>query len=73
MRDMDKPKATPNVGASEFDRVMDEVRMILRDGIDHGFFSATISVQTVRAGRREVLISAGKSYKFSINDDDLPH
>jgi hypothetical protein len=72
MSDLDKNQSGSSVGYHEFDKVMDALRLILIDGIKHGFFSGSISVQSPRSDRREVLISAGKSHKFTIKIDDLP-
>jgi len=58
---------------SEFDKFMREFRGILIDGIKHGFFAGEITVRTPRSDRREILISVGKSYKYTIKIDDLPH
>lgn len=72
MDEIDKPQAGPRAGSRAFDKLMDEIRAILIDGIKHGFFNGEIVVEKGRAGRREVLISAGKSYRHLIELDDLP-
>ena len=70
---MDKHSTFPSVGDYEFDRLMRELRVILIDGIKHGFFDGEITVRAPRSDRREVLISVGKSYKYTIKIDDLPN
>ena len=69
---MEKLQSGSSAGDREFEKLMFALRLILLDGIKHGFFSGSISVQAPRSDRREVLISAGKSHKFTIRIDDLP-
>lgn len=72
MPNTDKPQTISNASARDFDMLMDQLRVILIDGIKHGFFDSEISVRALRSDRRDVLISAGKSYKYTIRIDDLP-
>ncbi len=72
MSNMAKFKTTSETANREFDTIMEELRLILSDGIEHGFFHAEISVTTPRSDRREVLISAGQSFKYTIRTDELP-
>lgn len=71
MSSIDKVSTRSDAGDCEFDKLMHELHLILRDGIKHGFFHAEISVTTPRSDRREVLISAGKSFKYTIRTDEL--
>jgi hypothetical protein len=41
------------------------------EAIEYGFFDATISVRIVEGKRRELVISAGKSYKFHIPEGEV--
>lgn len=72
MSSMDKVSKITEARDREFDKLVQEFRVLLIDGIKHGFFNAEISVTTPQYGRRQVLISAGKSYKYTIRIDDLP-
>ena len=45
---------------------------IVLDGLSHGFFSCTVTCEIVRDQRREVVIKAGKSRKFTIPEEELP-
>jgi hypothetical protein len=73
MSNMDKITSKPEGAHPEFDKLMHELRGILIDGIKHGFFNGEISVRTPKSDRREVRVSAGKSYQYTIKMDDLPH
>jgi hypothetical protein len=38
----------------------------LLDGVRHGFFEMTVSVETVQSKKRCITIKAGKSYRFIV-------
>lgn len=72
MSNMDKVNIKHESCNREFEKLMDHIRVLLSDGIRQGFFQAGIAVEAVRADRREVRVTAGNSYKFTIRIDDLP-
>ena len=43
------------------------------EGLRHGFFECSISCEIVSGGKRQLMIRAGKSHKFTIREEDLPH
>jgi hypothetical protein len=45
---------------------------VVRDGLRHGHFRCAISSAIGKGNRREVVIEAGKSHKFTIPEDELP-
>jgi len=45
---------------------------IVLDGMRHGFFRCSISSAIGKNNRRELLIEAGKSHKFTIPTEELP-
>jgi len=45
---------------------------LVLDGLQHGFFGYAIDGVIGPGGRRDVVIRAGKSHKFTIPEDDLP-
>ena len=51
---------------------LDHLRSLVVDGLKHGFFDYSISCQIVKGGKRQLVIRAGKSHKFTIPEDDLP-
>jgi hypothetical protein len=52
-----------------FERLLD----IVLDGLRHGHFRCAISSGIGKGNRRELVIEAGKSHKFTIPEDELPH
>jgi hypothetical protein len=50
------------------DRIID----VVLDGLRHGHFRCTISSAIVKNNKRDFVIEAGKSHKFTIPEDDLP-
>ena len=51
---------------------LDRLRDLVVDGVKHGFFEYSISCEIENKGRRQLVIRAGKSHKFTIPEDDLP-
>ena len=51
---------------------LDRLRGLVVDGLKHGFFDISISCEVGNKSRRELVIRAGKSHKFTIPEDDLP-
>ncbi len=51
---------------------LDRLRGLVVDGLKHGFFDYSISCEIGNKGRRQLVIRAGKSHKFTIPEDDLP-
>ena len=51
---------------------LDRLRDLVVDGLKHGFFDYSISCEIENKSRRQLVIRAGKSYKFTIPEDDLP-
>jgi hypothetical protein len=45
---------------------------LIVEGVKHGFFDYSITCETGVNGRRLLIMKAGKSYKFSILESDIP-
>ena len=60
-------------GGPQFREAFDCLLQIVREGLHHGHFRCTISSGIGKGSRRELVIEAGKSYKFTIPEDELPH
>lgn len=48
------------------------LEQVVLDGLLHGHFRCTISSTIAKGNRRELVIEAGKSHKFTIPEDELP-
>ena len=72
MQDDLKQTCVPDSAEPELDKFLDQLRTEVIGGLHHGFFEGTILIETRRADRREVLLKAGKSHKFTIPTDELP-
>jgi hypothetical protein len=51
---------------------LDRLHGLVVDGLKHGFFDYSISCEVGNKGRRQLVIRAGKSHKFTIPEEDLP-
>ena len=52
-------------------KALDHVEQIIVDGLRHGFFEYAISCEVVHGRKRQLVIRAGKSHKFTIPEDEL--
>ena len=42
------------------------------DGLWHGFFDCSIACEIGNGGKRQLVIRAGKSHKFTIPEEEVP-
>ncbi len=61
-----------NCNGGQMCEALDRLRGLVVDGLKHGFFDYSISCEVGNKGRRQLVIRAGKSHKFTIPEDDLP-
>ena len=68
--------ATPSIQNRAYGRqlreVLDWIEGLVVDGLRHGFFDCSLTCEIVKDGRRQLVIRAGKSHKFTIPEDELP-
>ena len=70
---MAEPQDTPpfqRVRSSQVREALDRLEGLVIDGLKHGFFDYSIACQTAN-GKRHIVIQAGKSYKFTIPENEL--
>ena len=51
---------------------LDRLNGLVIDGLKHGFFYYSISCEVGNKGKRQLVIRAGKSHKFTIPEEELP-
>jgi hypothetical protein len=56
----------------QFAEVLAELERILAEGLRHGFFECSIACEIGNGGKRQLVIRAGKSHKFTIPEQELP-
>jgi hypothetical protein len=60
-------------GGPQFHDAVNRLLQIVIGGLRHGHFRCEISSGIGKDNRREFVIEAGKSHKFNIPKDELPH
>jgi hypothetical protein len=58
-------------GGPQFCEAPDRLAQIVLDGLRHGHFRCAIISEIGKNKRRELMIEAGKSHRFTIPDDEL--
>ena len=59
-------------GGPQLREALDQIGQIVLDGLRHGHFRCAISSGIGKNNRRDLVIEAGKSHKFTIPEDELP-
>lgn len=55
---------------AEFERAMEKLRDEIRAGMAHGFFELSVQCEIIKAGKRQLTIRTGKSYRFVISEEE---
>jgi hypothetical protein len=59
-------------GGPQYRQAFECLVQLLVDGLRHGHFRCKISICIGKGSRRELVIEAGKSHKFTIPEEELP-
>jgi hypothetical protein len=51
---------------------LDRLEGLVVEGLKHGFFDYSIACEIANGGKRQLVIRAGKSHKFTIPADEVP-
>jgi len=51
---------------------IDLLEGLVVDGLKHGFFDYSITCEVANGGKRQLVIRAGKSHKFTIPEHEVP-
>ena len=65
-------RISEQVGGPQLREALKYIDQIVRDGLNHGYFRCAISVEMRNSKRRELVVEAVKSHKFTIPEDELP-
>ncbi len=68
------PSAPPFQGArsGQLRKALDRLEGLVVDGVKHGFFDYSIACEVANGGKRQLVIRAGKSHKFTIPENEVP-
>jgi hypothetical protein len=72
MRDVPAPFIQHRGYGPQLREALDRIERLVVDGLRHGFFECSLTCEIGKDGRRELVIRAGKSDKFTIREDELP-
>jgi len=68
--------ATISTGArarrGQIAEVLAHLERVVVEGLRHGFFDCSIACEIGTGGKRQLVIRAGKSHKFTIPEEELP-
>ncbi|GAB2178318.1 hypothetical protein DLREEDagr8_38760 [Dongia sp. agr-C8] len=59
-------------GGPQYQEALERLAQTFLDGLRHGHFRCTISSGIGKGNRRELVIEAGKSHRFTIPEEELP-
>jgi hypothetical protein len=72
MRDVSAPPLQGRTYGRQLCEALDRIEGLVVDGLRHGFFDYSIACEIGKDGKRQLVIGAGKSHKFTIPEDELP-
>ena len=52
---------------------LDRLEGLIVEGLKHGFFDYSVACEVGNGGKRHLVIRAGKSHKFIIPAEEVPH
>jgi hypothetical protein len=72
MRDVSAPPLQGRIYGRQLREALDRIEGLVVDGLRHGFFDYSIACEIGKDGKRQLVIRAGKSHKFTNPEDELP-
>jgi hypothetical protein len=58
--------------AGQLREALDRLERLVVEGLKHGFFHYSIDCEVAKGGKRQLVIRAGKSHKFTIPENEVP-
>jgi hypothetical protein len=71
MREASAPPSQSRTYGRPLREALDRIDGLIVEGLRHGFFDYSIACEIGKDGRRQLVIRAGKSHKFTIPEADL--
>ncbi len=59
-------------GGPQLREAFEQIGEVVLDGLRHGHFRCSITSGIGKGNRRDLVIEAGKSHKFTIPEEELP-
>jgi hypothetical protein len=72
MRDVPAPSIQNRAYGGQLRDALERIEGLVVDGLRHGFFEYSLTCEIGKDGRRQLVIGAGKSHKFTIPESELP-
>ena len=72
MPDAPNLSSLPRAYRGQVAEALAHLEKIVVDGLRHGFFDCNVACEIASGGKRQLVIRAGKSHKFTIPEDELP-
>jgi hypothetical protein len=72
MRDAPTLAAPPRYHRGQAAEALAHIEKIVVDGLRHGCFDCSTACEIVGGAKRQLVVRAGKSHKFTIPEDDVP-
>ena len=72
---MAEPQTNPpfqRARSGQVREALDQLEGLVVDGLKHGFFRYSIACELASGGKRQLVILAGKSHKFTIPENEVP-
>ena len=72
---MAEPQTNPpfqRARSGQVREALDQLEGLVVDGLKHGFFDYSIACEIANGGKRQLVIRAGKSHKFTIPANEVP-
>jgi hypothetical protein len=60
----------PSAEIGECKRALRKLEQLVLDGLRHGYFDCTVSIETIKEHKRRLVIKAGRSYSFIIPQEE---
>jgi hypothetical protein len=73
MADAPIVQSTQRIARGQVRQALDRLEGLVVDGLKHGFFDYSIACEVGNGGKRLLVIRAGKSHKFTIPAEEVPH